>query len=144
MAAQFEKDLERATEIVLTPRNRVRRREGDERPGSARRAMSGSAGRAAAGAVSVGSALGAALTGRRVLDAAESGLLAKMGGAILALSIVAALWPHVVSWPAAVVGTWLGVAWLAKAWTLRRRARAARRSPDDAAVPDTRGGDSRG
>ena len=68
MAAQFEADLSRATEIVLTRRNRVRRVAGEERPGSARRAMSGSAGRAAAGAVSVGSALGAALTGRRVLE----------------------------------------------------------------------------
>ena len=39
----------------------------------ARRAMSGSAGRAAAGAVSVGSALGAALTNRRTLGPAEVG-----------------------------------------------------------------------
>ena len=128
MASQFEVDLQRATEIVLTRRNRVQRRDGDERPGSARRAMSGSAGRAAAGAASVGSALGAALTGRRVLDSAESGLLAKMGAAILALSIVAAIWPHFVAWPAAVIGGWLGVAWLAKAIALRRR-------PTDAGLP---------
>jgi len=123
MAAQFEVDLKRTTEIVLTRRNRVRPVPGEERPGNARRAMSGSAGRAAAGAVSVGSALGAALTGRRVLDSAESGLLAKMGGAILALSIVAAIWPHFVAWPAAVLGTWLGIAWLLKAFALRRGAR---------------------
>jgi cardiolipin synthase len=121
MATQFEADLTRATEIVLTGRNRVRRVAGEERPSGARRAMSGSAGRAAAGAVSVGSALGAALTGRRVLDTAESGLLAKMGGAILALSIVAAIWPHFVAWPAAVLGAWLGLAWLVKAIVLRRR-----------------------
>jgi cardiolipin synthase len=141
MASQFESDLARATEIVLTRRNRVRRTDGGARAGAARRAMSGSAGRAAAGAVSVGSALGAALTGRRVLGPAEGGLLAKVGLAIVALSVVAAIWPHVVAWPAAVFGAWLGIAWLAKAVALRReRAKAeqaeARRGPnDDDGVP---------
>jgi len=118
MAADFEADLSRATEIVLTRRNRVRPTEEGQRTGVARRAMSGSAGRAAAGAVSVGSALGAALTGRRVLGPAEGGLLAKFGVAVLALSIVAAIWPHVVAWPAAVLGGWLAISWLVKAFTL--------------------------
>jgi cardiolipin synthase len=126
MTAQFESDLARATEIVLTDRNRVRRVDGVQPTGGARRAMAGSAGRAAAGAVSVGSALGAALTGRRVLDSAESGLLAKMGAAILALAVIAALWPHVVAWPAAVLGVWLGAAWLLKALALRRRGGASK------------------
>ena len=83
MAKQFEHDLCRATEIVLTARNRVRRSETSEQTltqtGAARppvrRSMSGSANRAAAGAVSVGSALGAALTNRRSLGPAEAGLL---------------------------------------------------------------------
>ena len=82
MAAQYERDLARSTEIVLTRRNRVRPTEAPAAAGSrggARRAMSGSAGRAAAGAVSVGSALGAALTNRRTLGPAEAGLLAKFG-----------------------------------------------------------------
>ena len=120
MAAQFETDLTRATEVVLTRRNRVRPSEDRQRAVPARRAMSGSAGRAAAGAVSVGSALGAALTGRRVLGPAEGGLLAKMGLGILALSIIAALWPHVIAWPAAALGGWLGIAWLVKAITLNK------------------------
>jgi cardiolipin synthase A/B len=137
MTRQFEADLKRATEIVLTRRNRVRRMDGDERPGGAKRAMSGSAGRAAAGAVSVGSALGAALTGRRVLDAAEAGLLSKMGAAVLALSIVAAIWPHFVAWPAAIFGAWLGVAWLFKAFALRRRKRTPEGSAPDAVARET-------
>ena len=77
MAAQYEIDLAGATEVVLVGRNRVRLAEGRAGP-AARRARSGSAGRVAAGAVSVGSALGAALTNRRPLGAAESGLLAKV------------------------------------------------------------------
>src|SRR5689334_7275486 len=82
MAAQYETDLEHTTEIVLTARNRVRAspQAVHEHVGAARsrRAASGSAGRAAAGAFSVGSALGAALTDRRVLGPAEAGLLFMM------------------------------------------------------------------
>ena len=141
MAAQFEADLTRATEIVLTRRNRVRRMEGADRVGAARRAISGSAGRAAAGAASVGSALGAALTGRRVLGPTESGLLAKMGGVILLLTIVAALWPRIVAWPAAVVGAWLGVAWLAKAFELRRGPPPTREPSQRGSSGDGRDGD---
>ena len=82
--AQYEEDLARSTEIVLTSRNRVRpsgprAAVEPEASGGARRAMSGSAGRAAAGAVSVGSALGAALTNRRTLGPAEVGLLSYVG-----------------------------------------------------------------
>ena len=74
MAAQYEDDLARSTEIVLTRRNRVRRaprrrRSGGQRRGRRAARVSGSAGRAAAGAFSVGSALGAALTDRRALGA---------------------------------------------------------------------------
>ena len=116
MAAQYEKDLTRATEIVLTGRNRVAP---TDRTGGPRRARSGSAGRVAAGAVSMGSALGAALTNRRRLGTAESGLLAKVSAIAIAFAIVAALWPRVVAWPLGVLAAWLGIAWLAKAHELR-------------------------
>jgi cardiolipin synthase len=122
MAAQYEIDLTKSTEIVLTGRSRVRLAESRAGP-AARRARSGSAGRVAAGAVSVGSALGAALTNRRALGAAESGLLAKVSAGAIGFAIVAALWPRVIAWPLALLGAWLGVAWLAKAYGLRRCAR---------------------
>ena len=125
MAAQYESDLARATEIVLTPRNRVGPTVTRTGP-LARRARSGSAGRVAAGAVSVGSALGAALTNRRTLGAAESGLLARVSMGAIGFAIVAALWPRMVAWPLAVIGAWVGVAWLAKAHALRRQARQQR------------------
>lgn len=122
MASQYEKDLSHSTEIVLTRRNRVGPTEGSTGP-AARRARSGSAGRVAAGAVSVGSALGAALTNRRTLGAAESGLLVKVSALVLGFAIVAAVWPRVVAWPLAVLGAWFGIAWLVKAHGLRRQAR---------------------
>ena len=128
MAAQYEKDLARSTEIVLTRRNRVGPTEGSAGP-AARRARSGSAGRVAAGAVSVGSALGAALTNRRTLGAAESGLLAKVSAFVIGFAVVAALWPRVVAWPLAVLGAWVGIAWIVKAVALRRQARKPHADP---------------
>ena len=125
LAAQYEEDLTRSTEIVLTPRNRVRRANAPspQSPSAARaqarRAMSGSAGRAAAGAVSVGSALGAALTNRRTLGPAEAGLLFIMAVTAAVIGIVAALWPRIVAWPLAVIAIWFGAAWAVKAYAVR-------------------------
>jgi cardiolipin synthase len=128
MAAQYEQDLSRATEIVLTRRNRVRRSEPRENVveagagGVARRAVSGSAGRAAAGAVSVGSALGAALTNRRALGATEAGLLAFMGCVAIAIAAAAFFTPRLLAWPLGFLFGWLGVAWAWRAGRLWSRA----------------------
>ena len=125
MADQYLRDLDRSTEIVLTRRHRVRKTDDDgegEQP-DARRAPSGSAGRVAAGAVSVGSALSAALTNRRPLGAAEAGLLVKMGVLAIGLGAIAAFWPSFVAWPFAAIATWMGLAWFVKAASLKRKAR---------------------
>jgi cardiolipin synthase len=125
MAAQYERDLAYATEIVLTPRKSVRKKEPPPTPegdaAGARRAMAGSAGRAAAGAVSVGSALGAALTNRRTLGPTEGGPLAAVAIVMVGIAIVAALFPRVLAWPIALLAGWLGIAWAWKGWTLWRR-----------------------
>jgi len=145
MAWQYEADLARSTEIVLTKRNRVRRAPlapagtapGAPRP--LRRAVSGSAGRAAAGAFSVGSALGAALTDRRILGPAEAGLLFIMAGVSIVIGILAALAPRVLAWPIAFVAIWSGVAWLVKGVSLRR---GRRRGPRVEQLEDAISGDS--
>ena len=129
MCSQYEADLTRATEIVLTARNRVRRAGAANpaaagelaTPGSRGRAASGSAGRAAAGALGVGSALTAALTNRRALGAAEAGLLFVMAGVAFGIGVVAALWPRIFAWPLALIAAWLGIAWVLKAIALRRQ-----------------------
>ncbi|MBS0326741.1 MAG: cardiolipin synthase B [Proteobacteria bacterium] len=130
LAAQFEADLEHSTEIVLTPKNRVRTSSSGYGPGieanPARRASSGSAGRAAAGAFSVGSALSAALTDRRALGPAEGRLLVIMAVVAILIGAVAAWWPRVLAWPLAFVAVWVGIAWAAKAVSIRRD----RRDPD--------------
>ena len=133
MAKQFEADLCRATEIVLTSRNRVRESETSEQTATqagaarhaVRRSMSGSASRAAAGAVSVGSALGAAFTNRRSLGPAEAGLLFLMATVVVTIGVVAAIWPRVLAWPLAFVLLWLGIGWALKGIALRRTAHHA-------------------
>ena len=142
MAEQYEIDLAQATEIVLTDHHRVRLAQDRSGP-VVRRARSGSAGRVAAGAVSVGSALGAALTNRRALDAAESGLLTKVSLVTLGFALVAALWPQAIAWPLAVVGAWVGIAWVIKAVTVRRRTRDREESPLPRPVEAERGGGDR-
>jgi len=127
MAAMYEDDLARSTEIVLGRRRRPR-----AAPGAAprrRRALSGSARRAAAGALSVGAAVGAAFTNRRVLGPAEANVLARVAVVLFVLAAVAIVWPRIVAFPIALVAAWLGVVMLLKA---RRLGRARRRTTKQA------------
>jgi len=141
MSTQFERDLTHSTEIVLTRRNRVRPIGGieelDAHPADLRpprRSMSGSANRAAAGAVSVGSALGAALTNRRTRGATEARLLFLVSVIVFTIGVVAALFPRVLAWPLALICAWLGIAWTAKAIALRRKAP----KPSEPAAPEVK------
>jgi cardiolipin synthase A/B len=124
MAAMYEDDLMRSTEIVLGRRFRVRA-SGPHVPAvpGGRRTLSGSAGRAAAGALSVGAAVGAALTNRRVLGPAEANVLAMIAVILLAVSAVAVLWPTLLAMPIALIAAWSGIVMLLKAARLRRRRR---------------------
>lgn len=136
LADMYEEDLSRATEIVLTRRNRVglageiRR----ARTGS-RRSRAGSAARAAAGAMSVGSALGAALTNRRLLGPAEAGLLVNLAIVAIVIAVVALVWPMVLALPIAVVAGWLGLATFWKAIKLRRAVTAKPAEPPANVTP---------
>jgi cardiolipin synthase len=121
MARMYEADLERATEIVLTRRRRVRPLEEASRAGHPRRALSGSAGRAAAGALSMGATVGAVLTNRRVLGPAEASLLWVLGLGLLVVAVAAVVWPAVLAWPLAAIGGWIGVVTLLRAYRLRSR-----------------------
>ena len=87
------------------------------------RGAGGSAGRAAAGALRLGNALGAALSPRRVYGAAERRLLVPGGLALVALAPIAAFWPAVLAWPLAALALWLGIALLLRAGRGRPPAR---------------------
>ncbi|MGH9314446.1 MAG: cardiolipin synthase B, partial [Vicinamibacterales bacterium] len=73
-----------------------------------------------------GSAVGAALTLRRPLGAAEARLLG--GSAVLLgfLGFVGFKWPRALSVPLAVLMLWIALSLLARAWQLHRAARRAK------------------
>ena len=123
MAAIYEQDLGNATEIVLGKRYRVRTSPASSAARHGRRALSGSAGRAAAGAVGVGAAVGAALTSRRSLGPAEANLLGVVALILIALAALAVLWPPALAYPIAVIAAWAGIVALLRARTLWRERR---------------------
>jgi cardiolipin synthase len=126
MQEMYCRDLENSTEIVISDRKRVRRADKPEgRKGAARRqrtSRKGSASRAAAGVIGVGSTVGAAITNRRVLGPAEARIMFMAAGLLLLLSIVAVKWPRGLTFPLAFIGTWVAIALFIRAWKLRRGA----------------------
>jgi cardiolipin synthase len=124
MAAIYEQDLGNATEIVLGKRYRVRASLARSAPRHGRRVLSGSAGRAAAGAMGVGAAVGAALTSRRSLGPAEANLLGVVALILIALAVLAVLWPPALAYPIAVIAAWAAIVMLVRArrlWHERRK-----------------------
>ena len=88
-----------------------------------RRALSGSAGRAAAGAMSVGAVVGAALTSRRTIGPAEANLLGVLALILIVIAVIAlVLWPPVLAFPIALISAWAGVVMLTGTAALARKA----------------------
>jgi cardiolipin synthase A/B len=129
MERMYLDDLAHATEITLSARSRVVRAGASSRPRARR---PGSAGRAAAGAVSIGSAVGAAVTGRRVLGRAEARIMGGTGVALLALALLALVWPRIIAVPVALLALWVALGLLLHARALHReRAEPAKREDAD-------------
>lgn len=143
MEEMFLHDLGNATEIVLDL-GRVhaagghdeRRPRGAARPGRrlpghvrARRRRRGSTGRLAAGAVGIGSAVGAAITDHRVLGPAENRVMAAAAGLLLVLAAVAVFLPYLVTVPLACVCLLVAGALLVRSWSSRPSSRSAQAPP---------------
>ncbi len=122
-AAQMEelylRDLGNSTELILEDRRRVRAPGQPPRSHATLSRGSGSTGGVAAGALRIGYAVGAAVTNRRVLGPVEWRLMAIVGPALCALSILAIAFPRVVAYPAGALGLWGGLALLWRALRLR-------------------------
>jgi cardiolipin synthase len=113
MEAMYESDLTNATEVVLDRKSRVRRAPGEAAPRRrGARGGTGSAGRAAAGAVRIGNALGAAFSSRRVLRPLEARFVILTGLTLLAIAVAFVFYPRAVAYPVALVATWVGCATL--------------------------------
>jgi cardiolipin synthase len=120
MQEAYLDDLRHASEIVLDRPRRVHVAERASPVAHGREHGHGSAGRAAAGAIGIGSMIGAAITNHRVLGPAEARLMGFAGLILLLLTILALLWPRVVVVPFAAIGVWVSVALFVRAWRLWR------------------------
>jgi cardiolipin synthase len=143
-AAQVEemylRDLASTTEVVLDERRKVRTpgKPPRERVRTARAERgAGNASRAAAGAVRIGRAIGAALADRRLLGPVEA-RLTTIGGLLLCLvAALVAFFPRALAYPAAAIGAWGGLALLLRGIRLwRQRKLPAQPEPD--ALPPAR------
>jgi len=123
LAAQYERDLGNATEIVLAPRRRGERvRQSAARPPHPRH-IGGSSGRAAAGALRIANTVGAALTDRRVLGDTASGPLLIGTLTLFGLALVSILWPAIIAWPLGVLAAWFAFNLGIRTWQQRQRRR---------------------
>lgn len=113
MEQMFERDLGHATEIVL---DQKRVHAAAPRTGTPRR---GSPGRIAAGAAGLGSTVGAAITNHRTLGPAEAKVMAIGGLLLMALSLLAVVYPLVIMLPLAALGAWVATTLLIRAIRLR-------------------------
>jgi cardiolipin synthase len=124
-------DLERATEVVLRSRKRVRLKEAEPKRS---RSGGGSLARATAGALRVGRAVGAAVTNRRVLGSTEAQTISWFAWLPLGLAIVAVFFPRVIAWPFAVVLMFLSLSICLRAFRLRQAGKTRRTKDETTAV----------
>ena len=113
MERAYELDLANSTEVTLAPRRLPARSR------TATRHREGSA-VAAAGAIRVGTTVGAALGGYRVLGSAEAKLLFAAGAALIVSATLAVLFPWVFLIPAVIAAAWIGITLIVDAIKLRR------------------------
>ena len=119
MADMYVEDLENATEVILDERRKVRA-PGEPRHPRLATSGGGSGGRAAAGALRIGNAVGAAFTNRRVLEPVEARLMMVAAVLLLLLAILFALFPKVLAYPVVLIFIWIGLALLYRSYRLFR------------------------
>jgi cardiolipin synthase A/B len=118
MEETYLSDLENSTEMVLTKRHRLGAAGEPTHPRPATSSGGGSGGRAMAGAIRIGNAVGAAFSNRRVLEPVEARLMALSGFLLLGLSILFVLFPRAFVYPVVVIVSWIALALLYRAYKL--------------------------
>jgi cardiolipin synthase len=88
------------------------------------RSHGGSASRAAAGALRIGRAVGAALTEQRVLAHTEARVVAIVGVVLVAFAAIAIIWPLVIAIPVAIIALWMSISLFIRAHALRAERRS--------------------
>jgi cardiolipin synthase len=121
MEEQYLTDLSNATEVILNARSRV------SAPGEPRHRVpfatsgGGSSGRAAAGAIRISNAVGAAFSDRRVLRPIEAQLVLVAGLLLLGIAALLYFVPQVAGYVLMAIFGWIGIALVYRAWKLYRK-----------------------
>ncbi len=123
MEEMYLEDLADATEVVLDAKRKVRPTADLPRRSPVLPRGGGSVGRAAAGALRIGNAVGAAISRRRVLEPVEARLMAVAGVLFLIFAGLVALFPPLLVVPLVAVLVWLGVVLLYRSYRLHRAGR---------------------
>jgi cardiolipin synthase len=121
MEETYLHDLDNSTEVVLDAEHKIRAPNEPPHPHPVMSSGGGSGGRAAAGAVRLGNAIGAAFTNRRVLEPVEAHIMITTGVLLLALAIVFWFFPHVLVYPLIIIFVWIALALFYKAHKLYRQ-----------------------
>ena len=122
MEQSYLDDLCGSTEIVLQKRHPRPRTKNIERSRMKKIIPAGSATRTAAGVMRLGHAVGAAIGNRRELGPAEIVIMLWGSGVLLAIAAIAAYWPRVLAFPAAVICVWFALSLLVRSVHLRSMA----------------------
>jgi cardiolipin synthase len=120
MEEMYLHDLANATEVVLDAKHKVRAPGEPRHPRLVMTSGGGSASRAAAGAIRLGNAVGAAFTNRRVLEPVEARLMFSFGALLLALAILFWFHPSVLVYPVLVLFVWTAAALFYRGYKLYR------------------------
>lgn len=121
MEEQYLADLSNATEVLLDARRRV------SAPGEPRHRVpvatsgGGSSGRAAAGAIRISNAVGAAFINSRVLQPVEARLILITGLLLLGTAAMLYFFPQVAGYSLMAVFGWIGAALIYRASKLFRK-----------------------
>jgi cardiolipin synthase len=136
MEHMYLEDLHRATELVLSDRRKIRLTERRHRRRSrySGKIGTGSVGRAGAGAIRIGSAVGAAITNRRVLCSTEGRTMLVFSCILAAFSVASLLWPRWITIPLAFLSLWFAVSLVVGAYKLRKANEDKRENDKGSAV----------
>jgi phosphatidylserine/phosphatidylglycerophosphate/cardiolipin synthase-like enzyme len=131
MERLFLEDLRQATEVVIDPRERVRRRDPGRRAAPRGGGVSGrgSANRVMADVATMRTMLDAAVKGHRSIGRAEAYSILVLATLFVAVGLLVAAIPRLLAYPVALLLGWTALTLLVRGWRLRR-SRAT--SPPDA------------
>jgi cardiolipin synthase A/B len=119
MESMYLHDLSNATELVLDMKRKARA-PGEPKHPRPSGPGGGSVSRAAAGAVRISNALGAAFSNRRVLEPLEDRMMVMAGTTLLIVSVLFLFFPRVLAYPLIILLFWIGLALVWRGWKLHR------------------------